>query len=351
MPHMTQSTHPQGITQRFLIFALVVTAVVWTIVSIPYISNALYKVSGFDPLSLIGSGGVLGPKKIAALNYAVFFGGGLLLVGYLLTIIQPGRFLRGLILVALLPIVLVANTWIAVTPQGGAAARIHIGQLPSVDYNAIFNDAAIGRETISSFDALYDAVENNYQRHAETLHTAWNIRDDDELRTLFYLNTASHFFAYGNKTNETRSGCAASNEANGFQRRDKKQLGVQFYTQSPIGCCTDYTSLVKFLLDRANIENRVIRLKMHGHYFNEVRLNGHWRALDAQAGLYYLQAWDEIVETEAPFQALIFPVLSLDTSHPDTYRPELGKFRQHILMVAATGAEFAQYPQEFTVEP
>ena len=348
---MTKIKYYNDATKVYTIFALTITVMVWAAISLPFISNEIYKITGFDPLTLFGSGGVLGPKKIFVFNYIIGAGAALLSVAFLATLTQPRKILRFLVLTSLLPVILVGKVWISATPHGAAANRIIIGELPSIDYNNIFNNHAINREKIISFDELYNAVERNFSAHQERLKTAWNIKDKNELQTLFYLNTAANFFSYGDKVPISGSGCAVNNRQFAFQYRNRNDLGVKFYTKSTIGCCTDYASILKFLLDSAGIKNRVVALPVHGHFINEVQLNGKWRALDALSGFYFDRSWEEIVNSTDDFQVVVFPVLSLDVTQPETYRPELGKFRYKILMVAASGAEHASYPQDFTVVP
>jgi len=306
--------------------------------SLPYMASVLNHYIGIDPLVWIGSGGVLGPKKMVLLHWIALGVSGLLGAGLLATISRPGRKVRILILITVLPVIWVSNIWINMSMQGEYAKRIHATRLATVDYDAIFDREIIRSPDIKTYDDLFQAVDANYNRHADALRKRWAIQNDDRLKAIFYLVTASNMFAFGDKVDELGSGCANLNEENGGKLRDPDVLGVRYYLDTNIGCCTDYATILYFFLTKAGIESRMVALPIHGHWVNEVKLDGKWQALDANIGGFYQYSWAEMVEGSDPFEVLLFPVLSFDSSKP-SYRPIMSMFRNKVLMVAASGAE------------
>ncbi len=326
----------------FALFALSLTVAYWAIASVPYFSNVIYQYTDIDPLRLIGSGGVLGPKKIYAIKLIEIAFSLILIAGTLVTLGRPGRLSRLLILALLLPVIWISDVWIGRAMQGEYAERIHTTRLPTVDYDTIFDKQNLRSENIQSYADLYQAVETNYQKYSNLLKDKWKITDDQLLRTLFYLNTSANFFAYGNIDPSKPGGCANYNEQTGEEHRSHQQLKARYFLDTEIGCCTDYASVTHFLLDQAGIESRLLRLPIHGHWLNEVKIDGKWHALDANIGVFYQFSWNEIVKSKKPFQAILFPTLSFDITRP-TYRPYISLFRPKTLMVAASGAERGEY--------
>lgn len=336
-------------TTIYVALALFLSTTVWGLVSLPFIASFINHWTGIDPLKLVGSGSVFGPNKVRAFEALSWGGVTLLVAAYLATLPHPGRMVRFAVLILVLPVVFSAKLWVDTTPYGAASTRIHIGTYPTVNYAAVFNDTNINRAELTSYDALYEAVEANFQVHADTLRTAWK-SDGAELRALFYLNTVGRLFAYGNRDTSQPGGCAVMNEQSGFNPRDPVALGVSFYTQTAIGCCTDFATLMRFFLNGAGIDNRIIALPILGHFLNEVRIDGQWHTLDAQTGLYFDKSWDEIAAGSAPFTVIEFPVLSLDMTQPDSYRPRLKEFKSYLLMAAATGSEHADFSKTLDIQ-
>jgi len=329
--------HP--VTKKYIYLSFVVLIFVNWSVSAAYISNYISIQTGFDPLSLIGSGGVLGPKKILALEYLAVAGVGVLLVGCIFTAKHPGMLVRLAVLSVIAPIILATHLWLNVAPLGQAQKRINIVRLSTVDYDAIFNDEQIKRGAIRTYAEFQMAVDRNFERHRDVLSERWGIQDEQKLRVFFYLNTVSNLFSFGNQDIRKAGGCAGESEQFGGKKRSYRALGVRFFTESEIGCCTDFAQLIKLLLDGAGMESRIVAIHMHGHVFNEVQLGGKWHALDANIGGFYDRSWNAIVDSQEPFFVTVFPVLSLKRSPESRYRPVLAQFRHATFMVAATGAE------------
>ncbi|MBT4888998.1 MAG: hypothetical protein HON65_05550 [Rhodospirillales bacterium] len=329
-------------TSSFALLAFGLTVLFWGVVSLPYISNYLLQVVGFDPLTLVKSGGVLGPKKIYIFKVLAGVVSGFLVLAMIPGLFHPGRFTRLLVVVLVLPVIWSSTIWINQTAQGVYAKRIHSMRLPTVDYDLIFDKSVLDPDTINSFDDFYRAVDKNFNKYQDVLKTRWAIKDRDYLRSLFYLNTVSGLFSFGNAIDVDGPGCAVSNEETGYLPRDQENLGVRFYLDSKIGCCTDYAYLLKYLLDRSEIESRILVIPVHGHVFNEVNINGKWHALDANIGAFYQQSWNDIVGGAEPFEVILFPTMSIDGSKP-SYRFQMSMFIRKILLVAASGAERGTY--------
>lgn len=172
---------------------------------------------------------------------------------------------------------------------------------------------------------------------------------EQEVKALFFMNLVSGFWDYGNKNNPDKVGCVGSNEDNNWQRIPADSITIQDYLQSNIGCCTDYAHFLKYLLDHEGIKNRLV---IHpGHIFNEVWLDGSWRVMDANTGLYVNKSWGELLKQGGKYNdLLIYRFPRHDASIGPHYRqiiPAFQLFMLHKALVGGTEKEIEdiEYPE------
>ena len=179
--------------------------------------------------------------------------------------------------------------------------------------------------------------------------------DETEIKALFFMNLVSGFWDFGNKYNPDKVGCVGSNEDNKWQRIPAEKITIQTYLQSNIGCCNDYAYFLKYLLDKENIKSRLV---IHpGHIFNEVWLNGSWRVLDANTGLYINKSWEELLTQGGKRGDLvIYQFPRHDASPGNSYRQVIPGFQIFMLQKALVGGtkkeikdiEYPELPEWFS---
>lgn len=144
------------------------------------------------------------------------------------------------------------------------------------------------RAGITSWQDLSQFVETKFQAASGSLPFA-----GDEARAFYYMQWVSGLWQYGNLNNPTAQGCVINNEVTG--PIDPLSVTVRTFLDSPIGCCTDYTTVLSFLLMNAGIETRVITGL--GHVFLEAKLNGAWWSVDANLNIAMRAPFDAVLDT------------------------------------------------------
>ncbi|KQY35235.1 hypothetical protein ASD38_01280 [Caulobacter sp. Root487D2Y] len=202
------------------------------------------------------------------------------------------------------------------------AQRIQIANLESnVSHEASAKD---WRADIHSFTELADFVADKFTDAyaAETTHAF----STQESRALYYMQWVSGLWSYGNLTDIYAPGAVQDNEITGAI--DPATMSVRTYLDSPIGCCTDYVTVLTFLLSQAGIETRVVGGV--GHVLVEASLDGKWWTLDANVGIAYEASVDQIVDTSTTVKAISFDHEGMQLGS-SIYREALVEFRQNIL--------------------
>ena len=219
--------------------------------------------------------------------------------------------------------------------------RLHQHDEP-VDYRAMFSPEFIRNEKIASYTGFYEAVSRRFEGNREQLSKVWGIKSEEKLKALYFLNQTSWLWAYGNEFALDRAGCVSNNELTNFAI-DEKWSSPDFYLNSPIGCCTDYAHMLKFLLDSAGIENKMVEIP--GHIFNEARVDGKPLILDATVGYAIPYTWQQIASKGflKKIDIELFPNKSMQDPGSKDYRPISLRFRLHMLNQIALGpsAEFS----------
>ncbi|RIY41605.1 transglutaminase-like domain-containing protein [Neopusillimonas maritima] len=155
------------------------------------------------------------------------------------------------------------------------------------------------------------------------------------------MQVISGLWHYGNFTNKESPGCVLNNELLG--QRDN--LSIREYLATPIGCCTDYTTLLAAVLEHNGYQGRVIVTSTHN--FNEVKLNNSWWTLDANLGIAYSAPWDVVVDGKSDVDAYKFSHAGT-TLGSKVFSQALSNFRVSAILSVASGLmwEFSKKPQK-----
>lgn len=214
--------------------------------------------------------------------------------------------------------------------------RIRFEEYPNLDYERIFSKKALKSARFNNFADVSRLAEERFSRYRPELESAWGKENEVYLKPFFYLNFVSSLWSYGNRLSPRKTGCVLINENTNFEPVPIDKIDVRTYIESDIGCCTDYAYMLHFLLTRAHFESRLVELT--GHVLNEVKLDGRWRALDANINVFYRQSWRETVRSSSKQIGVVtFPLLTLNPNPKQEYRPLSGSFRQFMLGRVAMG--------------
>lgn len=333
-------------TRSFLRFAMGCFFVFWLVVSIPALNGILFQIVGLDVLDRFGSNSLVGWKKMEAW-YAlrnICYGATVLFAFLLLP--RPGRVVRVATLLPFLLIYQVTLTW----PEWARKDRIfrsEVQHLTTAKYQEVFDDAQFKTLDIQSFDDFYQKVERKFEAHAAEFQKQWQIDDRSELKSIYYANVVANLWHFGNRKFPEREGCVMVNEQTDFKYRDPSQVTIRTYLDSDIACCTDTALMLKYLLDRSDIPNRIVG--MIGHSSNEVKIRGEWRAYDATVGMTLSHSWEKLSnDPEVEPMIIFFPIASLrrGSSH---YSAPVGGLRMALVAIATHDAPVR--PQYMTEVP
>ncbi|MFA6303064.1 MAG: hypothetical protein WC627_08030 [Legionella sp.] len=212
---------------------------------------------------------------------------------------------------------------------------IKIVNLPSIDDQRIFNKQFLLDAEIKSDEDFYAVVNQQYNVHRKYLIKIWGVKNEELLQTLFFMNLVSNMWAYGNKIDTLTAGCVQSNEdTKHIPISAVKMKDIQTFIKTNIGCCNDSAYLMRLLLTRAKIKNRLVLVP--GHVFNEAFINNKWMAFDATTNLWWHSSWKQIqaADITKPFTVSIFPHSNLVANTP-YYRKAAGNFQLFLLLNAA----------------
>jgi hypothetical protein len=269
---------------------------------------------------------------------------------YLILLFRPGRLTRTLILAAVAPSFIASSVWVQSAryyhEQGLKTFpyRLNVSQLSNGELKPRFLRFAPGRRVNqSTFTDFARMLDQQFSEVESTLDANW--RDNkgrafppNLLRALFYTNHVSALWASGMPEGiNAKGGCVLSDAAEAGKDASGK---FKTFWDAKIGCCTDYTLFLAALLTQAGIENRILtvtELAGIGHTFNEARIGGTWWALDANIGVAYEGAWQQLMALEKTVASSVYLLdhPGLDPANGDLFRYFLGSFRQSILNRAA----------------
>jgi hypothetical protein len=219
---------------------------------------------------------------------------------------------------------------------------LEIETLHFVDYEEIFSKNHLLTAEIESFDDFYQFARRRYGLSQSEIEQKWGL--DEKLdQAYFYMNLVSAMWGYGNQDEPDKPGCVLSNEDNQWRSIPEEEITIRTYIESDIGCCEDFAYLLKYLLDREGIDNRLV--SYYGHIFNEITVSDESYTLDANTNLVFHSAWAKIQENGKVI-VTIFPLVNLIRQDNPYYRLELGRFQMSVLLLAAQRAEYPiSYPE------
>jgi hypothetical protein len=212
---------------------------------------------------------------------------------------------------------------------------LKIKNLPSIEYASIFAKHHLLQADIKTFDDFYRFAEKRFKSNSHLLEAKWKIHNKKKLEAIFYMNMVSAMWGFGNKINIEEKGCVRYNENNNWETVPVEKMSVRTYIESDIGCCSDSANLLSYLLDRANIKQRLIRFP--GHVLNEAYFEDRWYTLDAYSNMMFHSSWQDIQNYDkksGEITVTIFPHNNLLDGKNPFYREDTGRFRIFLLLQA-----------------
>jgi hypothetical protein len=212
---------------------------------------------------------------------------------------------------------------------------LKIKNLPSIEYDSIFAKHHLLHADIKNFDDFYRFAEKRFKSNWHLLESKWKIHNKEKLEAIFYMNLVSAMWGFGNKINTEEKGCVRCNENNNWKTVPIEKINVRTYIDSDIGCCSDSANLLSYLLDKANIKQRLIRFP--GHVLNEAYFEGRWYTLDAYTNMMFHSPWKDIQNYDkksGEITVTIFPHTNLLQGQNPFYRENTGHFRIILLLQA-----------------
>jgi hypothetical protein len=333
----------EQMNERFAIFCALVVAFVWTVGSVPIYSDALSNFFEQDLLSGLGSGSQIGFRKWA-LSQALLAASFAALVLAALAFPGPLSLRKIVILGCSIATLLPLPLWYQRARDDEAYTslqRLSVVSIQPLPSQELLTKKSLPKEALASFDALYREVMHRYRvLHAE-LQSNWS-GSEGALKAIFFTNFVSGLYEFGNREAHDQVGCVGQNELISGEPV-RPALTEAEILESRIGCCTDFARALKALLDRAGLENRVVVLP--GHVFNEAKVDGIWRALDANINVVYDRSWQEIVfaEGQAPVRADWYFLEGTRDPRQSAYRPLLTAFRVQMMLFAGRQYKLFHY--------
>jgi hypothetical protein len=225
--------------------------------------------------------------------------------------------------------------WKVINSLYSSLRVLKIKNLPSIEYDSMFSKHHLLQADIKSFDDFYRFAEKRFKSYSHLLETKWNIHNKEKLEAIFYMNMVSAMWGFGNKINKEKKGCVRCNENNNWQTVPVEKINVRTFIDSDIGCCSDSAYLLGYLLDKANIKQRVILFP--GHVLNEAYLEDKWYTLDAYSNMMFHSQWQDIQNYDkksGKIAVTIFPHQNLIYGENPFYRENIGHFRIILLLQA-----------------
>ncbi len=228
-------------------------------------------------------------------------------------------------------------------------SQLHTYIVPGISASFRAEDTS-WRGGIKSFKDLYLYVERDFERY-DFKKEEKQFEHEDVMRGIYYMAFVSGLWAYGNKNNPNLPGCSTGNEVSG--PIPSSSVTVKTFLETPIGCCTDYATVLALLLTSRGIENRIVevfddpRSSSPSHVFNEALLGGRWWTLDANINVAYAGNWEEVIDQRRQVDAFLIPHSNMSYESLN-YRASVGSFRTFMLTAASNG--YFSKSEHFRVE-
>lgn len=159
-------------------------------------------------------------------------------------------------------------------------------------------------------------------------------------RAAFFTEIASHWWAPGNLTERQRIGCARQNERTSHFAVAERDVTFALYRDSEIGCCDDYSHMLKLMLDGDHIPNRLVI--SGGHAFNEVTIGSRRYLLDAMNAMVVSASWNAVNHGLPKGTVWWFPLGAADPASK-LYRPSATVERIRLVMGMLQGGFETRY--------
>jgi hypothetical protein len=211
-----------------------------------------------------------------------------------------------------------------------------------------FDAQSVPLDSVKSFQDLHACVAAEFRQRRNQLQEELGVEDENRLKTIFYMHFLTNLWSFGNKVATDKPGGVLINEENDW--RPPQKITAQTFVQARIGCCADIAYVLKVLLDREQIPNRLTEIP--GHVFNEVKLDGKWWIADGSTNILVEGSWEELFhhapDQETPrVRVLVFPDPRVGSAAGADYRPITAQLRVQMLLRMAAGPrafQTASYP-------
>jgi hypothetical protein len=292
-------------------------------------------ISGINILNLLGTGPDIGPNKVLWFKLSLIIGMTLNMGIFVFLYRHKGKVFRSSILVVIFILYLLSyNFYIFPTYNFQALNQLKVMNYPSVEYDVIFSKQHMREANINTFDDFYKFVKNRYVTYKDMLASKWDIKNEQLLQSIFFMNLVSAMWGYGNINNPDIPACVLINENTNFKELDTNTISIKTYINSDIGCCNDFAYILKIILDREEIKNNIVAIP--GHFFNEVTINNKTYTLDANVNILFHSSYEDIqyknYYKEDSVKVSIFPHPNLEQNNP-FYRTRMGRFWLQSLLV------------------
>lgn len=320
----------------FALFSVILFALFLCYISMCSIDKFIRLISGIDILNLFGTGPSIGPNKVFGFKLSLIIGIVVNIGIFAILYRHKGKVYRLIMLVMIMFLYLLSyNFYMFPTYNPLLINQLRIVNLPSIEYGVIFSKQHMKEEKINTFDDFYEFVIKRYSCYEEQLNTKWNIENEKLLKSIFFMNLVSSMWGYGNINNPDIPASVLVNENTSFKELDTREISIKTYINADIGSCTDYAYILKSLLDKEGIKNKLVAIP--GHFFNEIIINNKSYTLDANVNMLFYSSWEDIHYKlnykEDSLKVSIFPHSNLEKNNT-FYRARIGRFWLQTLLVA-----------------
>jgi hypothetical protein len=159
-------------------------------------------------------------------------------------------------------------------------------------------------------------------------------------RAAFFTAVASQWWGPGNIRDRRRVGCVRQNESSNHQAVPERQVTFALYRDAEIGCCDDFSHMLKLMLDADGIPNRLVMSA--GHAFNEAAIGGQRYLLDPTNAMVVSTSWEAVNHGTGMGTVAWFP---LGAARPGSrlYRPTAEVERIRLVMLMLQGGFATRY--------
>ncbi len=324
-------------TRKYLLSNLVLAATLWMLASTPLYCQWIWRMTGIDFLALLNNQCGIGEGKSTLVSWIscafVAISAALLIRGFN----QPARWRRLLVFVLCVPIFIAPSLWMERGRDDSISrdiSRISIDTPRKIDFSGMFGKKGYLNRPIASFDDFFLAVTDHWERNRSEYEEIGAMGGAETLKASFFMNVVSNLWSLGDSSSPSVAGCVRQNRNTGTAGIPDENVSIGLYLRSEIGCCTDYSQMMSYLLQRSGIRSRFVSIP--GHVFNEAFVDGAWKTFDPTINVLYHAQWSRIAE-DSDLTSVRITVFPLRSSEPDSgdYRAEAGRLRIQMIVLAS----------------